>query len=393
MKQKVLFIFVYLFIPIVVSAQEAYAVYSDGTLSFYYDQYKETRTGTIYSVDKFRTNEDNGWGSMSNTITTVIFGSSFENYHGLTSTRYWFYNCTKISTIDGLKYLNTENVIDMKSMFYGCESILSLDLLNFNTANVINMEDMFYNCHSLSKLDLSSFITSKVQDMSAMFSRCNSLTRLDLSNFDTSSVLYITGMFYGCSSLTVLDASNFDTSNVIEASNAFGNCSSLTTIYAGESWSQYNKVGDLVKAFDGCTKLMGGKGTSFNSAYWSNALIDGGYDSRGYLTDKALKNQPLPYATLSDEGKTLTFYYDKNKETRSGVVAFQSSKNSCYPSITKAIFDVSFADFLPYTTDYWFNGCNELTTIIGIENLNTSNVIWMLYMFQNCSSLLSLDIR
>ena len=33
---------------------------------------------------------------------------------------------------------------------------------------------------------------------------------------------------------------------------------------------------------------------------------------------------------------------------------------------------------------YMFEGCNNLTTIIGLENLNTSKVTSMRFMFYNC---------
>ena len=60
-------------------------------------------------------------------------------------------------------------------MFYGCESLIYLNLRNFNTPNVI-------------KLESSILYTSSVSKMNSMFSVCNSLTSLDISNFNTKSV-------------------------------------------------------------------------------------------------------------------------------------------------------------------------------------------------------------
>ena len=50
----------------------------------------------------------------------------------------------------------------MRSMFYNCNSLKSLDLSNFNTQNVAYMSDMFYNCNSLTSLDLLNFNTQNV---------------------------------------------------------------------------------------------------------------------------------------------------------------------------------------------------------------------------------------
>ncbi|MBP5392717.1 MAG: BspA family leucine-rich repeat surface protein, partial [Bacteroidaceae bacterium] len=43
-------------------------------------------------------------------------------------------------------------------------------------------------------------------------------------------------------------------------------------------------------------------------------------------------------------------------------------------------------------TAYWFTGCKNLTIIEGIKNLKTDNVTSMVAMFENCSSLTSLDL-
>ena len=62
-------------------------------------------------------------------------------------------------------------------MFNGCNSLISLDLSNFNTQNVTDMDSMFCDCDSLISLDLSNFNTQNVTNMNGMFSGCNSLKR------------------------------------------------------------------------------------------------------------------------------------------------------------------------------------------------------------------------
>lgn len=60
--------------------------------------------------------------------------------------------------------------------------------------------------------------------------------------------------------------------------------------------------------------------------------------------------------------------------------------------ITKVVFDKSFARARPTSTFYWFWGMKNLKSIVGIENLNTSNVKYMDCMFEECSSLDSIDL-
>ena len=61
-------------------------------------------------------------------------------------------------------------------------------------------------------------------------------------------------------------------------------------------------------------------------------------------------------------------------------------------SATTVKFDSSFKDVKPKSLQKWFSGLGSLNSIIGIENLNTSEVTTMNCMFSLCSSLTSIDI-
>ena len=67
-------------------------------------------------------------------------------------------------------------------MFYGCSSLINIDLSNFNTNNVTNMNRMFFGCSSLKNIDLSNFNTNNVTHMFGMFAGCSSLNNINLSN-------------------------------------------------------------------------------------------------------------------------------------------------------------------------------------------------------------------
>jgi len=93
--------------------------------------------------------------------------------------------------------LDTSNMDTMATMFYYCNGLKELNLLNFNTNNITNMRYMFYACSNLSSLDLSNFNTNKVTDMSYMFANCDKLSKLDIRNFNFSNVTTSTNMFNG----------------------------------------------------------------------------------------------------------------------------------------------------------------------------------------------------
>ena len=106
-----------------------------------------------------------------------------------------------------------------------------------------------------------------------------------------------------------------------------------------------------------------------------------------------------PYAVLSDDGLTVTFYYDDQKASRGGIeinnsyVSRELREGIPYYKADTAIFDDSFANDTTLTsTAYWFMNCNNLTEIRGLSNLNTANVTDMSYMFYGCSGLTSLDV-
>ncbi len=351
------------------------------------------------------------------------------NTSNVTNMNYMFYNCTGLTSLD-VSHFNTSNVTSMQFMFSGCSGLSSLNLSSFNTSNVTSMSNMFNQCHNLTSLDLSSFNTSKVTSMYNMFFRCYALTSLDLSGFNTSSVTNMSDMFNQCINLTSVNVSSFNTSNVTNMRNMFEYCHKLTsldlssfntsnvtdmstmfrqsevltTIYVGDGWST-DAVTTSTNMFTGCTSLVGGMGTTYDANHVDKtyAHIDGGSNNPGYFTNINAPAEPEAYACYTPSNTTLTFYYDNQRSTREGTTYdLNRSSGGIYDpvwytdstcrSVTKVVFNSSFADARPTTTHYWFRQMRNLTSITGLNYLNTENVKSMLYMFENCSSLTSLDL-
>ena len=269
---------------------EAYVHLSEDqtTLTFYYDSLRADCDGTTWGIEEKKKN----WNSSSpawtgdgespdTTVLTAVFDASFRDFCP-TTTAEWFYCLNSLKSIEGFEHLNTSQVTAMEDMFYGCESLTTLDLTRFDTSEVTDMWDMFRRCSSLTALDLSSFDTSQVPDMKKMFFGCASLTSLDLSRFDTSQVADMREMFYCCESLTSLDLSSFDTSQVTNMFGMFRGCSSLTTIYSNSSWScRYSN-----HMFSGCNSLRStatNVGKSFN--------VSMANPETGYFTKKVLSQE------------------------------------------------------------------------------------------------------
>ena len=57
------------------------------------------------------------------------------------------------------------NVINIRFMFYHCDSLKSIDLSSFNTNNVTNISYLLFACKILESIDLASFNTNNVTNM------------------------------------------------------------------------------------------------------------------------------------------------------------------------------------------------------------------------------------
>lgn len=324
----------------------AYAALNDDNtvLTFYYDDQKNTRNGmdigpfTLYFNNADNTHSVTGrpWESNASTITTVIFDESLANYTQLTNMVAWFTDFTKLTTIQGLNYLNTEKVTDMSGLFWGCSSLRTLDLSTFNTSNVTSMWSMFDDCTSLTSLNISTFNTSKVTDMRGMFYGCSSLTSLDLSHFDVSKVFNFNSMFRGCSKLENLNISGWTTSSAQSMQVMFGGCESLTSIDV--SHFDTSNATNILQMFYGCRKLQS---------------ID-------------LSNFKTPNVTAMHG-----MFYRCESLKSLDVSTFDTSKATSMYSL--------------------FAGCSSLVSL-DISGFNTANVTSMTSMFSNCSALQTIYI-
>ena len=268
------------------------------------------------------------WSAINKKIKKVVFDASFANARP-TSCYMWFYGCENLTTIEGFEYFNTENVTNMRDMFGYCTSLKSLDLTNFNTENVTDMYYMFASCTSLESLDLTNFNTAKVTNMTAMFHKCSALKTIYASNkFVTDQVTEGTGMFSDCLNLKDYTSSKEDPT--------YANCGPTGYFTYGRGYAM----------FDNATETLT-------------------FSYKGFKPEGAYE--------LNEGGNTPEWI----------------SKNSY---VKKVVFDASFANARPTSCFSWFRGCENLTTIEGIEYLNTENVENMSSMFRDCYALESLDL-
>lgn len=364
------------------------------TLTFYYGNpvgstFNNQTVTQKWSGDDVlsNTSESAKWSStVKNDVTTVTFDKTFSNARP-TSTKGWFWGCSKLKTINGLENLTTcYSVTDMSYMFYGCSALTELvfdnSLPRWTMDKVTTMAYMFYNCSSLKKLVLTRFNgTSKVTSMRSAFSNLSALESLDVSMVKTAAVTNADYLFnYDSKLRTLTVGSDFTFSKLSsKATNAFSNVSKVevtatSTVLTTVQPAMKNKLGFIEKV-DGVNGEFVASDKKTMQAIWTSS------------------------------NKTLTFFHGKqykqggtfNGKTITNVWTVSANGGAPWletvkSSVTTVNIDETMANHTLYSLKGWFNGCSALTTVNGLKNLSTSYTKDYSYMFYKCSALTTADV-
>lgn len=398
------------------------------------------------SFAKARPSRTDNWFSGCYYLDSIV-GIEYLNTDSVKDMMQMFEDCHRLKHIDVSRF-NTRNVTNMNGMFYCCREVEELDVSGFCTDNVNDMSSMFSHCENVKALDVSKFNTSKVTDMYYMFQCCYKLTSLDVSNFNTENVKGFSCMFvmcpldninvsnfktskaedfgymfYGCSNITRLDISNFDTGRAKDILGLFSKCTKLTTINIGNNDFAKVRPSSQLKGTGSdmwpCYLITG---EQFNDSVLGQPSASGFYNWRGGWFSLS-RNVNVGFSTVTDNdegGKTMTFtakavdletqdiqdvtgnnstsgakgntgWNPENGNAASGIRRAGDSEPLAW-QITKVVFDESFSKVFPSTTETWFMNMKNLNRIVGIENLNTSEVTSMNGMFAGCASLESVNL-
>ena len=147
-----------------------------------------------------------------------------------------------------------------------------------------------------------------------------------------------------------------------------------------------------------CQVVLNAGSHELTLCYQKDGSQHGGAD-RGFVYNmKALKQDEL-YAGIYDSAtKKYTFKEVSVEEVSQNENAhlindgMKISDLPNYASLEKVVFEESFKKFEPTTLSSFFEELRSLTSIIGLENLNTTHVTDMSKMFYNCYDLNSLNL-
>ena len=114
-----------------------------------------------------------------------------------------------------------------------------------------------------------------------------------------------------------------------------------------------------------------------------------------------VKAQKVGYAQWDSTNNTLTFRGGDSVPKGNNYLSIDfdgfgtpewNNKTNIQKNCATVVFDDSFKDVRPTSCYLWFSSFSALETIVGIENLNTKDVMNMWNMFYGCSKLETLDL-
>lgn len=297
----------------------------------------------------------------------------------------------KIEVFNGLSLLDISDVTNMKSMFYSCESLSSLDLSNFNTDKVTNMASLFAYCKNLSDINLTGWNTKNVVDMSYMFAR-TAIISIDFTIFNTENVTSFVGLLSNCIRLNSVRFNGVDFRKAINIRSMFADCLELATVDLTEIIPPIEAVG-MDDMFYSCIKL-----TSIKLPKMKANNINTSFRDCNSLTDINITN--LDTSEITELNRTFSGCsslksIDISKLDTSNVTKMYEPFAGCtgftYDDYISLLLSLNITKVTMFTGmfamhNYTYVDLSDLTT------LNTSNVTDMSNMFLNCRALSSVTL-
>ena len=339
-------------------------------------------------------NNEPGWLTQKENIYKVVFDASFANARP-TSCYYWFRGCSKLTDIEGIENLNTENVTNMNSMFDRCSALTSLDLTNFNTAKVSDMSYMFMGCIALTTIFVSDkFVTDQVTDGRDMFHMCINLIgaiEYDGSKSDHTYANYENGYFSPEGGFHAYAEFN-NATGTLTFSRGLSKPAGAYDLNEGNNTPEWRKEDDefLVPGVK-----INIKKVVFDASF-ANARPTSCYKwfDRCYNLTEIEGIENLNTEKVTNMGSMFLGCYvlnplDVSNFNTQNVEDMSDMFVSCMKlkSLNVSNFDTQKVKDM----SSMFYNCNSLTSL-DVSNFNTQKVDNMRGMFSNCKSLITLDL-
>lgn len=360
-----------------------------------------TESKTPFNVSLFKPE-----ATIDNVTRIKILGEI--KFNKPTSLSGLFKDYTNLIEIDGLEHLNTDKVIDMSDMFSNCPMLVKVNLDGFITSAVTNMSNMF-NSTSLIQLDLNHFDTKNLTNVTRMFYNCDKLVQLDLDGLDFSKVTSSTDLLTGCSKLLRLVTPDFKNNESIkttflefmnsdqkyywkieESDDDFTTLESIqpNTAYVCNRGDLWGTCVWILNPLNGRLTISGGKGKSTNSTSpWINEAAN---IKEIRILGRITFDDSTILAGLFKDLHNLVFFNGFTNFDTSNVISMNSMFENCYKlkylDGTAKNNDLKLETSNVTSFESMFSNCYSLR-IMTLDEINTGRLSNINKMFNNCYSL------
>ena len=351
-------------------------------------------SGTYYVTIKGTAEEINGSNINKNiapAITAVLQWGTL----GATSLDGAFRYNTSITSVPEPSDGAFAAVTKAGNMFDGCTSLLSVpeNLLSAATG-LTDVGSMFNDCASLTAIPAGLFASCPaITDMSSLFVGCASLKEIPADLFSKQTeVTNMANLFKECTAIETVPENLFASqTKVTNISSMFNLCSSLKSVPAG-LFAGMSSVTNIATMFKGCSALETvpeGLLDVFTKVTNINSLFSG-CSSLGNLPSDVFKN-------LSAVTTASYLYEDCVRMTEFPSISHMTSLKTV-PGMWKGCSAITTvpADYFPSSVStgtsaaYMFQNCTSLVSVPEGLFDDFASVTTMNQMFENCTSLASL---
>ena len=312
-------------------------------------------------------------------------------YHSIDFS-YMFYNCYNLKEVDSDENAY-KNIISVEKMFFNCSSLISVNL-GIKSGPSIDLSYMFYNCSKLTHFNNSQYIYT--YNMEFMFYNCYSLKRIGfyyLGGYYT--YINMSYLFYNCYNLVSIQDINYV--SITDARKMFYNCSSLEYIDFNPRYIKSNT--SMEKMFYNCTKLNEITLSIYKQSSSSYYIYPSNLSSAFYncISLVSLKFYYFNTSFVSDFSymlyncKNLKYFSFVNSYLRNNLTTNMKGMFQNCESLVSLDLSLFYTSKVEIMWDM-FKNCKSLE-YLDISDFDTSRVTDMESMFEGCSSLISLNIN
>ena len=175
------------------------------------------------------------------------------------------------------------NIVQASCMFLTCPNIIEADLSHFDFSQAINIHAMFYGCTSLVSVNIPNLYSPKTNISVNYFYQCSSLEYVNIENLILSDNADLTGMFFGTNSKLILCTRSTKLKQRFEGNELINCKDNLDEINHNNEFKCYKKPSNAQNYINICEKC----GVNYSPNYNNGEIINCYKNNESFNLDKS----------------------------------------------------------------------------------------------------------